>query len=56
MKPSRKWWAATITGAGALTIATIQAGNLTTTITITTIGFTVERAVAWLTPNDPAAG
>jgi hypothetical protein len=55
--PTRKWWAAFVTGLGAWFVAFIEAGwEFTDTLAIVLVGFVVERAVAWLTPNDPTPG
>lgn len=49
--PTRKWWAATVTGIGTEIIAVIEAGwNEATQIAL--VGLIVQRAVAWLVPNE----
>lgn len=48
--PSRKWFAATVTGLGAIATLAIQSGT-GEAFQIALVGFIVERAVAYLTPN-----
>lgn len=49
--PTRKWWAATITGLGTIGVAWVQASGWTSTLTVTAIGFAVQRGLAWVLPN-----
>lgn len=51
---TRKWIAATVTGAGTEAIAIITSG-WTQPTQIALVGLVVQRAVAWLVPNDPPA-
>lgn len=55
LAPSRKWWAATVVGAGTVGTAWAEAGEWSQTLTIAAIGFAVQRAVAWLVPNGDEA-
>ena len=49
--PSRKWWAATVTGIGTEVIAVIDTSwNKATQIAL--VGLVVQRAVAYLVPNE----
>lgn len=52
--PSRKWWAATALAAGTVATAWATAGHWTGTLTITAIGFAVQRFTAWMLPNAKA--
>jgi hypothetical protein len=49
--PSRKWWAATVTGAGTIGVAAAEAGHWSSVLTVSAIGFAVQRIVAYLIPN-----
>jgi hypothetical protein len=50
--PTRKWAVATVIGAGALATAWAEAGEWSSTLTVTAVGFVVQRLVAWLVPNN----
>lgn len=53
--PTRKWWAATVTGIGTEVVAVLADGwNQATQIAL--VGLVVQRAVAYLTRNDPTPG
>lgn len=54
--PTKKWWAATVTGVGALATLWVQTGSWTVDVTIVAIGLGVQRVVSWLTPNDETIG
>jgi hypothetical protein len=56
LAPTRKWWAATVTGGGTVAVAWAEAGDWTSTLTVTAVGFAVQRAVAWLVSNGDSAG
>lgn len=51
MWPSRKWWAATVIGAGTVGTAWVEAGDWSSVLSVAAVGFAVQRAVAWLVPN-----
>jgi hypothetical protein len=53
--PTRKWFAATVTGLATIGVAWAEAGDWSQTLTITAIGFAAQRLVAWLIPNDDPA-
>jgi hypothetical protein len=51
--PTRKWFAATLTGAGALAVMLLTGDSeVTDAETIAIIGYVVERSVAYITPNE----
>lgn len=53
--PTKKWIAATVTGAGTEVVAIITSGwNQATQIAL--VGLVVQRLVAWLVPNDQTPG
>ena len=52
LAPSRKWWAATFVAAGTVGTDWAVTGHWTQTLTIAAVGLVVQRAVAWLTPNE----
>lgn len=49
--PSRKWWAATVVGAGTVGTAWAEAGHWSASLTVTAIGLAVQRFTAWALPN-----
>lgn len=49
--PSRKWWVATVVALGTLGTAFAEAGDWSSTLTITAIGIAVGRFSAWMLPN-----
>lgn len=55
--PTRKWWAATITGILGLSIMILTGDSAITDPEVIAIGtFVGQRAVAWLIPNDTTPG
>jgi hypothetical protein len=53
--PTRKWFAAFVTGCGTIATAIILTG-FTDSIKVGIVGFLVERAVSYITPNAPTPG
>jgi hypothetical protein len=52
VKPTRKWWAARITAAGALAVMLLTGDTeVTDPEIVAIIGFVVEGLVSWLVPN-----
>ncbi len=51
--PTPKWTVATVTGAGALGTAYVEAGEWNDTLIIMAIGLAVQRISAYVTPNRP---
>lgn len=51
LAPTRKWWAATVVGAGTIGTGWAEAGHWSHTLTVAAVGFAVQRLVAWLVPN-----
>jgi hypothetical protein len=49
--PTRKWIAATVTGAGTIGVSWAEAGHWSSVLTVSAIGFAVQRIVAYLIPN-----
>jgi hypothetical protein len=54
--PTRKWWAATITGLGAIATLLVQAGGFTPAVWIALIGAVVQAVVTYLLPNADTPG
>lgn len=50
--PTRKWWAATVVALGTLGTAFAEAGEWNATLTVAAIGLVVQRATAYLVPNE----
>jgi hypothetical protein len=48
---SRKWWAATVIGAGTIGTDWAVTGHWSQTLTIAAIGLVVQRATAYILPN-----
>lgn len=49
--PSRKWFAALLVGIGTVATLYITTGGWDAEESIAAVGLTIERGVAWLTPN-----
>jgi hypothetical protein len=55
--PTKKWWAATITGVGGLLVTLAATGwDFTPEMQGALITIGVQRIAAWLYPNDPTPG
>lgn len=55
--PTRKWWAALVTGLGALIILWINQGReVTDAVLIALVSLVVERIVAYMIPNKDTPG
>lgn len=55
--PTRKWWAATITGAGTVAVMLWTGDGINTDEEkILVIGLAIQRLVSYVTPNDDTIG
>jgi hypothetical protein len=54
VNPTRKWWAARVTGAAAILTMCATTGGWNAEETVALIGLLAEGGVSWLTTNDPA--
>ena len=52
--PTRKWWAALITGAGGIAVMALSTGSWDIEESIALVTLLTERSVAYLVPNDPS--
>jgi hypothetical protein len=53
--PTRKWWTATIIALGTVGTAWAEAGDWNQTLTVAAIGILVQRATAYIVPNEEKA-
>jgi hypothetical protein len=51
--PTRKWWAARVTGLAAILTMCATTGGWNVEETVAVIGLLAEGCVSWLTTNDP---
>lgn len=51
--PTRKWWAALVTGLGTIATMALTTGTWDTEESVALVGLVVERLVSWLVPNAP---
>ena len=52
--PTRKWWAATVVGAGTVATDWAVTGHWSQALTIAAVGLGVQRATSYLVPNESA--
>jgi hypothetical protein len=57
-KPTRKWWAATLTGAGAVAVMLLTGdrGHVDDPEIVALVGLIVQRGVAFFVPNEDTPG
>jgi hypothetical protein len=55
-RPTRKWWAAQITGAGALALLWLATDGWDTEESVALVGLLVQALTTWLVPNADTAG
>lgn len=55
-RPTRKWWAAQITGAGALASLWLATDGWETEESVALVGLLVQALTTWLVPNSDTAG